>query len=97
MSKGFKAYCYADHKNNLFSEAQLGNRHRSKKMSNWALGLPGLDVVRVWIRDEATIFADAPSRAPWESAWAMQPLIPDMPVMYRSPEQLTAWVQDRKE
>jgi len=48
---------------------------------------------------EANILADAPSRAPWESALAMHLPIPDMPVrdlvsaMYKSPEQLTVWVQ----
>ena len=34
LIKGFKFFCYMDHKNNLFSEAQLDNRRRSKKMSN---------------------------------------------------------------
>ena len=72
-------------------------------MSKWALELQGFDVIRVWIRGEANILADAPSRAPWESALAMHLPIPDMPVrdlvaaMYKSPEQLTVWVQDRKE
>ena len=31
LIKGFKVFCYMDHKNNLFSEAQLDNRRRSKK------------------------------------------------------------------
>ena len=33
LIKGFKCYCYIDHKNNIFSDAQLDNRRRSKKMS----------------------------------------------------------------
>ena len=49
-------------------------------MSNWALELQGFDVIRVWIRGEANILADAPSRAPWEAALAMHLPIPDMPV-----------------
>ena len=39
-------------------------------MSNGALELQCFDIVRVWIRGEANILADAPSRAPWESALA---------------------------
>ena len=37
--KGFHTIVYMDHKNNLYSEAQLDNRRRSKQMSNWALEL----------------------------------------------------------
>ena len=29
--EGFRCYCYIDHKNNVFSDAQLDNRRRSKK------------------------------------------------------------------
>ena len=43
--RGFKFYCYIDHKNSLFSEAQLDNMRRSKKMSNWALDLQWYDLV----------------------------------------------------
>ncbi len=39
MVKGFRVYCYIDHKHNLFSDAQLDNRRRSKKTCNWALEL----------------------------------------------------------
>ena len=62
--RGVKLYCYIDHKKDLFSEAQLDNRRRSKKMSNWTLALQCYDLVRVWIRGEANILGDAPSRAP---------------------------------
>ncbi|MCP4193147.1 MAG: hypothetical protein GY768_21255, partial [Planctomycetaceae bacterium] len=62
LIKGFKAFCYIDHKNNIFEDAQLDNRRRSKKLSNWALELQHFDIVRVWIRGEANILADAPSR-----------------------------------
>ena len=92
--KGFHTFVYMDHKNNLFSEAQLDNRRRSKKMSNWALELQQFDIVRVWIRGEANILADAPSRAPWDAQMARHLPIPDMPLrdiirqMYVSPE---AW------
>ena len=49
LIKGFKVYCYIDHRNNVFSEAQLDNGRRSKKMSNWALELQCFDIVRVWV------------------------------------------------
>ena len=94
LIKGFRTFCYIDHKNNLFSEAQLDNRRRSKKMSNWALELQGFDIIRVWIRGEANILADAPSRAPWDNELARNMPIPDMPVrelvnmMYKAPEEL---------
>ena len=64
LIKGFKCYCYIDHKNNIFSDAQLDNRRRSKKMSNWALELQQFNIERIWIRGEANRIADAPSRAP---------------------------------
>ena len=94
LIKGFPTYCYMDHKNNLFSEAQLDNRRRSKKMSNWALELQQFNIIRVWIRGEANVLADAPSRAPWEAAMARHLPIPDLPLrdlikkMFVSPE---AW------
>ena len=103
MLRGFKCYCYIDHKNNIFSDAQLDNRRRSKKMSNWALELQCFDIVRVWIRGEANILADAPSRAPWESALARHLPIPDMPVrdlvrkMYQEPGALEDLVSARCE
>ena len=50
LIKGFLVYVYMDHKNNLYSEAQLDNRRRSKKMSNWAFELQHFNIVRVWIR-----------------------------------------------
>jgi hypothetical protein len=37
LLKGFKTFVYIDHKNNLFSEAQLDNRRRSENLSNWVL------------------------------------------------------------
>ena len=66
-----------DHKNNLFTEAQLDNRRRRKKMSSWALELQQFNISRVWIRGEANILADAPSRAPWEAATARHHPNPD--------------------
>ena len=99
--KGFTTYCYIDHKNNIFTEAQLDNRRRSKKMSNWALELQGFDIVRIWIRGEANILADAPSRAPWESALAQYMPIPDQPVrqivkqIYQDPDALVPLLEER--
>ena len=101
LIKGFKTFVYIDHKNNLFTEAQLDNRKRSKKMSNWALELHGFDIVRVWIRGEANILGDAPSRAPWEDRLARHLPIPDMPVrdlvrkMYQDPDGLDLLVKSR--
>ena len=72
-------------------------------MSNLALELQGFDVVRVWIRGEANIFADAPSRAPWESLLAKHLPIPDEPIrdlirkMYRTPEEWEEAVRQRKD
>ena len=80
LIKGFKTFVYMGHKNNLFSEAQLDNRRRSKKMSNWALELQQFNIARVWIRGEANILADAPSRAPWEAEMAKHLPIPDLPL-----------------
>ena len=50
LIKCFKCYCYIDHKNNIFSDAQLDNRRRSKKMSNWALELQQFNIERIWER-----------------------------------------------
>ena len=77
---GFMLYCYIDHKNNLFSEAQLDNRRRSKKTSNWAIDLQWCDLVRVRIRGEANVHGDAPSRAPWGTELAQHLPTPDKPV-----------------
>ena len=72
-------------------------------MSNWALELQQFDIVRVWIRGEANILADAPSRAPWESALAQHLPIPDMPVrdlvrmMYQDPDGCELLVEERRE
>ena len=101
LIKGFPTYVYMDHKNNLFTEAQLDNRRRSKKMSNWALELQQFDIIRVWIRGEANILADAPSRAPWEAAMARHLPIPDLPLrdlirkMFVSPEVWDRMVKDK--
>jgi len=100
---GFRCHCYIDHKNNVFSEAQLDNRRRSKKMSNWALELQTFDIVRIWVRGEANILGDAPSRAPWEHELAQHLPIPDMPVrdlarmMYQDPDALEDLVARRKQ
>ena len=80
LIKGFPTFVYMDHKNNLFTEAQLDNRRRSKKMSNWALELQQFNIIRVWIRGEANILADAPSRAPWSAEMARHLPIPDLPL-----------------
>ena len=71
-------------------------------MSNWALELQCFDIVRIWIRGEANILADAPSRAPWEAALAKHLPIPDLPVrelvrkMYQEPEALEDLVSQRR-
>jgi hypothetical protein len=99
--RGFELCCYIDRKNKLFSEAQLDKRRRSKKMSNWALDLQWYDLVCVWIRGEANILGDAPSRAPWETELAQHLPIPDKPVrelvhqMHQSPEEFDLLVRDR--
>ncbi len=71
-------------------------------MSNWALELQGFDIIRIWIRGEANILRDAPSRAPWEDALAKHMPIPDMPFwelvkkMYQDPDGLELLVTKRK-
>ena len=71
-------------------------------MSNWTLELQCFDIVRVWIRGEANILADAPSRAPWEAALAKHLPIPNQPIkelirkMYNAPEEWEADVEVRK-
>jgi len=58
--------------------------------------------VRIWVRDEANILADAPSRAPWEAALAKHLPIPDLPVrelvrkMYQEPKALKDLVSQRR-
>merc|ERR1711884_142124 len=100
--EGFKVFCYIDHKNNIFSEAQLDNRRRSKKMSNWALELQQFNIERIWIRGEANILADAPSRAPWESKFVQFLPISDMPVrdlvrqLYQNPDGVEELVSRRR-
>ena len=90
--KGFKVYVYIDHKNNLYTEAQLDNRRRSKKMSNWALELQAFNIMRIWIRGETNILADAPSRAPADDKVVRNLPVPNMEVkdllryMYQEPE-----------
>ena len=70
-------------------------------MSNWALELQQYNISRVWIRGEANILADAPSRAPWEAEMARHLPIPDLPLrelirqMYTSPEAWSKLVHDR--
>ena len=88
---------------NLFFDALLENRRRSKKMAGWALELQQYNVVRVWLRGESNILGDAPSRAPWQAILANQLPIPDMPIrelvskMYRSPEELDGIVKLKAE
>ena len=103
LIKSFRTYVYMDHKNNLFTEAQLDNRRRSKKMPNWALELQQFDIVRVWIRGEANILADAPSRAPWEAELARNLPIPDLPLrelikqMFATPEAWEKMVGEKRQ
>ena len=37
--KGFRTFCYMDHKNNLFTSSLLGNRRVNKQFLRWALDL----------------------------------------------------------
>ena len=96
LIRGFKVFVYVDHKNNIYTEALLDNRRIAKKMLNWALELQQFNIVRVWIRGEANILADAPSRAPWENALAQHLPLADAPLrelitrMYREPEAFEA-------
>ena len=99
MIKGFKVFAYIDHKNNLYTDATMDNRRRSKKMSNWAVEIQEFNVTRVWIRGEANILSDAPSRAPWEHRLAKHLPIPDGPFhsligqMYKAPDEWEKAVQ----
>ena len=79
--KGLLTYVYMDHKNNLFSQSMLDNRRIAKKVSNWALELQCFNIVRVWIRGEANILSDVPSRAPWENELAKHLPIPCDPIL----------------
>ena len=100
LIRGFKVYVYMDHKNNLFTEALLDNRRVAKKMVNWALELQHFNIVRVWIRGEANILADAPSRAPWESKLMEHLPLADLPIreliqkMYSNPVDFEVAVAD---
>jgi len=102
LIRGFKVYVYMDHKNNLYSEALLDNRRVAKKMLNWALELQHFNIVKVWIRGEANILADAPSRAPWESELMEHLPLADLPLrelinkMYREPATFETLVQEVK-
>ena len=86
-------FLYMDHKNNMFKESLLENRRIAKKVSTWALELQQFDVVRVWIRGEANILADAPSRAPVDLKGVAELPVPVGPVrqliqqLYWSPEE----------
>ena len=71
-------------------------------MSNWALELQQFNIERIWIRGEANILADAPSRAPWEATLAQFLPIPDMPVrdlivkLYQAPDEVEDLVSRRR-
>ena len=99
MIRGLLTFVYIDHKNNLFVHSMLDNRRIAKKVSNWALELQCFNIVRIWIRGEANILSDAPSRAPWENELAKHLVIPDDPVrqlirdMYRAPGQVDEVVE----
>merc|ERR1711972_1179849 len=92
--RGLLTYVYIDHKNHLFTESMLDNRRIAKKVSNWALELQCFNIVRIWIRGQANILADAPSRALWECALAKHLPIGDAPIrqlirdMYRNPSKV---------
>ena len=49
-------------------------------MSNWALELQQLNIERIWIRGEANILADAPSRAPLDLQGVSELPVPVGPV-----------------
>jgi len=90
--RGLLVFVYIDHKNNLFIHAMLDNRRIGKKVGNWALELQCFNIVRIWIRGEANVLADAPSRAPWECELAKHLVVPNTPVqtlineIYQPPE-----------
>ena len=100
LIRGFKVYVYMDHKNNLYSEALLDNRRVAKKMLNWALELQHFNIVKVWIRGEANILSDAPSRAPWESELMEHLPLADLPLreliryMYTQPATFETLVKE---
>ena len=78
--KGLLCVVYTDHKNNMFLSSMLDNRRIAKKVSNWALELQQFNLERNWIRGEANILGDAPSRAPVDTLMRWLP-IPTGPVM----------------
>ena len=94
LIRGLLTFVYVDHKNNLFVHSMLDNRRIAKKVSNWALELQCFNIVRVWIRGEANILSDAPSRAPWECELAKHLPVPAGPIeqlikdFYQVPEEL---------
>ncbi len=60
-------------------------------MSNWALELQQFDIVRVWIRGEASVLPDAPSRAPWSDELVKHLPVPcDRPIRDIMSEMFTA-------
>jgi len=67
-----------------------------------ALELQQFNIERIWIRGEANILADAPSRAPWEETLAQFP-IPYMPVrdlivkLYQAPDEVDDLVSRRRQ
>ena len=71
-------------------------------MSNWALELQQFSIERIWIRGEANVLADAPSRAPWEKKLAQFLPIPDMPArdlivkLYQAPDAVEELVSRRR-
>merc|ERR1712007_34179 len=64
----------------MFVSSMLDRRKIAKKVSNWAPELQHFNLHRQWIRGEANILADAPSRAPEEMLARRLP-IPTGPVM----------------
>ena len=98
--RGLLTYVYIDHKNNLYAESMLDNRRIAKKVSNWALELQCFNIIRIWIRGQANILADAPSRAPWECQLAKHLPIAHMPIrqlikdLYRHPDKLDKAVEE---
>ena len=70
-------------------------------MSNWVLDLSMYDLNRVWIRGEANILADAPSRNPVENDIVRNLPLPDITIrefirkMYMDPEDLQRLCQGK--
>ena len=64
--KGFMVECYTDHRNNLFTGSQKGNKRINKKILRWALDIEEYgDRVRLhWIAGQDNVLADCASRNP---------------------------------